>query len=98
MRFRFVEENLKKLYCEASESDQMPAASLPAFFEVMAMIESARDERDLAALVSLGLAALEPPADDLRLLRLDDEHALIFGLEEDARGPIARIHEIVRRN
>jgi len=98
VRFQFVEENLQKLYCEATESDLMPPASLPAFFEVMAMIESARNERDLAALVTLGLAAFDPPVDHLRLLRIDDYHDLVVGLDVDGRGPIARIHEVVRRN
>jgi hypothetical protein len=99
VRFQFVEEKLRKLYCEATtESDLMPPASLPAFFEVMAMIGSARDESDLAVFVSLGLARLDAPADDLRLLLIDDDHALVIGLTTDARGPLARIHEVVRRN
>ncbi len=98
MRFQFVEESLRNLYCEATESDHMPATSLPAFFEVMAMLGSARDDRDLAALVSLGPIPFDPPADNLRSLRIDDACSLVVGLAADARGPFLRIHQVVRRD
>ncbi len=98
MRFSFAEEKLLQLYSQATGRESMPAATVNAFFEVIAMIESAADERDLIGLMSLSCVAFPAPNDDVRSLRLDPDCAMIITMENDADGPVVRIGEIVRNN
>jgi plasmid maintenance system killer protein len=98
VRFSFAEEKLRQLYSQAIGREAMPAATVNAFFEIIAMIESAADERDLIELMSLSYVAFPAPSDEVRSLRLDPDCAMIITLENDADGTVVRIGEIVRNN
>lgn len=88
MRFIFRSKRLAELYDRGAGSGRFPPGVVEAFFEVMAVIDAARDERDLYALKSLHFEQLKgkPGRQGHRSMRLNDQYRLIVVLEHDAEG------------
>ena len=93
MRFRFASKKLEMLYTEEKDAHKYPGV-VDAFFEVMAVIDAAEDERDLYALKSLRYEKLSGERKGQRSLRLNKQYRLIGVLEEDEQGKCLVIHEI----
>ena len=53
MRFRFGNKKIEALYYEEKGARRYPPEVVDGFFEVVAIIRAAKDERDLHALKSL---------------------------------------------
>lgn len=96
MRFRFKHKTLRDLYESGRGSRKYPPGVIDAFFEVMAMIEAAIDERDLRALKSLHFERLggRPVANPRHSLRLNDQYRLIIAMEQDEQGRLCCIIEL----
>jgi len=69
LRFRFEDRKLRRLYEQSSGREKLPEGVATAFDEVVSMIESAADERDLYALKSLRYEKLSGPRRGQRSLR-----------------------------
>lgn len=97
MRFRFRSKKLERLYTEEKGARRFPPEAVTAFFEVIAVIAAAYDERDFYALKSLrfeGLAGRRGKRGEYSM-RLNRQWRLIITFEEDSDGRIAVIIEIV---
>ena len=94
MRFRFARQKLEDLYTSEAGAKKYPAGVVKAFFEVMASIEAAKDERDLYALKALHFEALKGNRDGERSLRLNKQYRLIVRLEEDNQGRLMLVLDI----
>lgn len=94
MRFRFHTNRLERLYFNDKGTHRFPAPVVDAFFEVMAMIVAAPDERDLYALKSLHFEKLEGDRQHQHSLRLNRQFRLIVELDADDQGRFMRIVNI----
>lgn len=96
MRFDFQKKKIEVLYTEEKNAHKYPAGVVDAFFEVMAIIEAARDERDLYAQKSLRFEKLEGKRrkSEQRSLRLNDQWRLIVSLKKDRDGQCLLILDI----
>ena len=94
MRVRFRTRRLSELYTQQRGARKYPAAVVTAFFEVMAIIEAATDERDLRALKSLHFEKLKGARSGQRSVRLHGGFRLTFSLEEGPTEPSATILDI----
>lgn len=88
VRFRFETKKLEELFTSEAGAKKYPAGVVEAFFDVMATIQSAVDERDLYALKSLHFEALKGARAGERSLRLNKQYRLIVRLEKDPDGSI----------
>lgn len=95
MRFRFASKKLERLYANESGAKKLPRAVVEAFFDVMAVISAARDERDFYALKSLHFEALSGDRKGQYSLRLNKQFRLIVTLERDELGNVVIVVEIV---
>lgn len=86
MRFFFANNRLERLYTEGRGARRYPREVVEAFFEVMNVIDSARDERDLYALKGLRYEKLKGNRSHQRLIRLNDQFRLILERETDEQG------------
>lgn len=86
MRFFFANNKLERLYIEERGARRYPREVVEAFFEVMNVIDSARDERDLYALKGLRYEKLKGSRSHQRSIRLNDQFRLILERETDAQG------------
>lgn len=88
MRFVFRSGRLADLYSRGLGGDKYPPGVVDAFFEVMAVIDAARDERDLYALKSLHFEQLmgKRGKQGQRSMRLNEQYRLIVALARDAEG------------
>jgi proteic killer suppression protein len=91
LRFYFADRKLEKLYTDEKGAHKYPEGVVDAFFEVVAVIAGARDERDLYALKSLHYEKLKGKRSHQRSLRLNDQFRLIVEREEDEEGKLFRI-------
>lgn len=94
MRFRFHANRLKRLYYEEKGTHRYPPGVVDAFFDVMAMIDAATDEREFYTLKSLHYEKLEGDRQHQRSLRLNDQFRLIVELQDDDQGRFMRIVNI----
>lgn len=87
MHFQFKTKTLADLYYEEKGAKHYPAAVVDAFYEVMAIIENARDERDLYAFKSLHFEQLQGArgSEGRRSIRLNQQYRLIVTIEQDAQ-------------
>ena len=88
MRFYFADRKLKRLYTEEKGAHKYPEAVVDAFFDVMAVIAAAEDERDLYALKSLHYEKLKGQRSHQRSLRLNNQFRLVVEREEDEEGKV----------
>ena len=88
MRFHYKSKRLEALYYEGKGANKYPEGVVSAFFEVMAIIESATDERDLYAFKSLRFERLQGKRRKLghRSIRLNDQYRLVLIVERDQDG------------
>ena len=86
MRFQFKTKRLASLYYEEKGAKRYPAQVVESFFQVMAVIAAAPDERDLYASKSLHFEQLKGKRGKLgeRSIRLNQEYRLIVAVESDA--------------
>ncbi len=95
MDFEFSARKLERLYTEELGASKYPPQVIDAFFEVMAAVEAARDERDLRALKHLRFEKLKGQRKHQRSLALHGGFRLIVRLLEDDEGKVLAIDEIV---
>ena len=86
MRFCFADKKLEKLYTEEKDAHKYPDGVVDAFFDVMAVIAAAKDERDLRRLKGLRYEKLKGQRGHQRSLRLNSQFRLVVEREEDEEG------------
>ncbi|MBN2194849.1 MAG: type II toxin-antitoxin system RelE/ParE family toxin [Polyangiaceae bacterium] len=94
MRFRFANKKLEALYTAEAGARKYPRAVVTAFFEVMAMLDAAVDERDLYAVKSLHFEALKGDRAGQHSIRLNKQFRLILRIETDEDGNVVVLIEI----
>ena len=92
MRFHFKNKKLEALYTEGKNAHKYPDV-VDDFFEVMAIIAAASDERDLYAQKGLHFEKLTGQRGNQwqRSLRLNKKWRLIVTLEKDQQGVYLQI-------
>lgn len=95
MRFEFKTRNLLLLYTEEKDAHRYPPGVVNGFFEVMAIIESAKNESDIRAFKSLHFEKLRGNRMGQHSLQLDKQFRLIVQIKEDERGKLLWIIEII---
>lgn len=88
LRVRFESKRLAALYTEEAGARRYPSEVVDAFFEVMAAIASAVDERDLYALKGVRFEKLKGARKHERSMRLNKAWRLIVRLERDDKGKL----------
>ena len=88
MIFHFKHAGLQRLYTDEEGADKYPSEVVRAFFDVMAIIASAKDIRDLYALKGLHFEKLrgKKASRGERSLRLNRQYRLIITIEKDKEG------------
>jgi proteic killer suppression protein len=86
LRFAFKSKKLEALYTEEKGARKYGPKVVKAFFEVMAVISAARDERDLRALKSLHYEKLKGNRSHQHSLVLHSGFRLIIEREIDEQG------------
>lgn len=86
MRFRFASRKLEALYTREKGARKFPPEIIDAFFDVMAVIAAASDERDFYAVKSLHYKNLSGTRAGDHSMRLNDQWRLIVRMEKDAEG------------
>ena len=88
MRFRFKTKRLEALYYEGKGTKKYPEGVVDAFFEVMAYIENAVDERELRGFKGLHFEQLRGKRAKLghQSIRLNDQYRLILTIRRDQDG------------
>ncbi len=94
MRFVFKKKKIELLYTEARDEQRYEPSVVDAFFEIMAILDAARDERDLYAVKSLRFEKLEGKRKDERSLRLNKQWRLTLAIESDKDGKYILILDI----
>lgn len=87
LRFEFKKKKLELLYTEEKNAHKYPGM-VDDFFEVMAIIDAAVDERDLYAQKGLRFEKLQGKRgkEGQRSLRLNSQWRLIVSIDEDEEG------------
>ena len=96
MRFIFRSNKVRDLYTDEKGAQRYSEGVVDAFFEVMAIIEAAPDERDLRSLKSLRYEKLKGARGKRgeRSLRLNRQFRLTLTVESDDEGQFLRIIDI----
>lgn len=94
MRFRFKKKKLEELYTSEKGVQKYPVEVIDAFFEAMAVIAAAKDERDLYALKGFHFEKLSGDRKGQNSLRLNKQFRLIVSFEKDAKGKLVLLIDI----
>ncbi len=94
MRFVFKNHDLVNLY-QTGVSLKYQYSVIKAFFRVMAIIATAKDERDIRALKGKRMEKLRGDREGQHAIRLNDQYRLIFTIEQDKQGNYLLIIEII---
>jgi proteic killer suppression protein len=96
VRFEFKRKKLHYLYFEGKGTEDYQPAVIDAFFDVMAIINAAQDERDLRNIKSLHFEKLEGKRGNLeeRSIKLNDQWRLILKINRDEQGKYLLIIDI----
>lgn len=94
MRFRFADAKLELLYTTGRGGKRYPPQVVDAFLDAVAIIDAARDERDLYAQKGMRFEKLKGDRVGQRSLRLNQQWRLIVTVERDAVGTFILIIEI----
>lgn len=94
MEFRFKDKKLEKLYTEEVGARFYPPAVINKFFELMATIDAAPDEREFYRLKSLHFEKLRGERENQYSMRLNRQYRLILTLETDKDGRYVLVVEI----
>lgn len=86
LRFYFADRKLEQLYTDEKDAHKYPEGVVDAFFDVVAQIAAAQDERDLYAMKGLRYEKLKGKRSHQRSLRLNNQFRLIVEREEDDEG------------
>lgn len=86
MRFQFKTKKLEALYTEERGTRKYPLEVVDAFFDVMAIISAARDERDLYALKGLHFEKLTGDRRGEHSIRLNKQWRLTLVITNDEEG------------
>ena len=88
MRFAFKTKKLQALYEDEKGASGYPEGVVAAFFDAMAIIKAAADERDLYALKSLHYELLQGTRGKRghRSIRLNDQYRLVLAMQQDSQG------------
>ena len=88
MHFSFNDKKIEGLYLREEYAKDYPADVIANFFEVMAIIEGAKDERDFYAMKSLHFEKLAGKLgkEDKRSMRLTKQWRLIVSLSSTTEG------------
>ena len=86
MRFRFLKRRLRALYEKETGASSFAEGVVEAFFDVMAIIAAAKDERDLYGLKSLRFEKLKGSRSHERSLRLTKQWRLVVEIESGPDG------------
>jgi toxin HigB-1 len=81
MEFEFANRKLEELYYEDEGTEEYPESVVVAFVNRMAVVDAAKDERDLRSLKSLHFEKLEPKNSNRYSLRLSGRWRLVFSFE-----------------
>jgi toxin HigB-1 len=95
LRFRFASRKLEALYTAKKGIRKLPPEIADAFFEVMAVIVAASDERDFYAVKSLHYEKLSGNRAGDHSMRLNDQWRLIVHVEEDDEGKYVIVISLV---
>jgi toxin HigB-1 len=95
VRFRFKDKKLEALYTEEKNAHKYPGV-IDDFFEVMAVITAAVDERDLYAQKGFHFEKLsgQRGKQGQRSLRLNKQWRLIITIEKDQNGSYLLVIDI----
>jgi len=94
VRFRFAKKQLESLYTDEKDAHKYPPEVVINFFEVMAIIAAAQDERDLYATKSLHYEKMKGDQSGERSVRLNRQWRLTFSHEQDTDGKYVLVIEI----
>lgn len=94
VRFRFATKKLEALYTTEAGTKKYPPAVVTAFFEVMAIVDGAVDERDLYAIKSLHFEALKGDRAGEHSVRLNKQFRLVLRIEAGEPGNVIVVIEI----
>jgi toxin HigB-1 len=94
LRCIFRKKRIELLYTEEKGANKYSAQVVDAFFEVMGVIQAAKDERDLYALKGLHFEKLKGGRQSERSLKLNDQYRLIVELAEDKEGKFIEVIDI----
>ena len=94
MRFSFLKRRLRNLFENEAGAGVFAEGVVDAFFEVMAVIAAAKDERDLYALKSLHFEKLRGDRSHERSLRLTKKWRLIVEIESGSDGNTIVVKDI----
>jgi toxin HigB-1 len=95
LRFKFKKKKIELLYTEEKDAHKYPGV-IDDFFEVMAIVQAASNERDLYANKGLRFEKLsgKRSKQNQRSLRLNKQWRLIVVLEQDKEGKYILIIDI----
>ncbi len=94
MRYQFKSQKLEALYTQEKGAHKYPAEVIDAFFDVMAVISAAKDQRDLYAIKSLHFEKLSGDRKGEYSMRLNKQWRLTLRIEQDEQGNYLLILEI----
>ena len=86
MRFQFKTKKLEALYTEERGARRYPPEVVDAFFDVMAIISAAKDERDLYGLKGLHFEKLIGDRKGEHSIRLNKQWRLTLVITIDEKG------------
>lgn len=95
MRFEFKARDLRLLYTEEKDAHRYPPDVVDGFFEVMSIIDSARNENEIRAFKHLHFEKLRGKRSNQYSLCLNKQFRLIIQIEKDDHGKLLWIIEIV---
>ena len=95
MEFEFSNRKVERLYTDERGARKYPPRVVDAFFEVIRVIESAEDERDLRTMKHLHFEKLKGGRQHQRSLALHGAFRLVVQLREGDDGKYVLIEEIV---
>lgn len=94
MQFRFLSDNLRKLYLDASYTDGRSPAVVKGFRKVMGIVKNATDERDFMRLRGLNYERLKGARTHQHSMRLNVQFRLILELEGEGAGKVVVVVDI----
>ena len=86
LRFQFKTKKLETLYTEERGARKFPPEVIDAFFDVMAIISAAKDERDLYALKGLHFEKLSGDRKGDHSILLNKQWRLTLAITSDEEG------------
>jgi toxin HigB-1 len=94
LRYYFRKKKLQALFTDEKGSEKYPAEVVTAFFDVMASLAAAVDERDIRKLKSLHYEKLSGGRKGQHSVRLNKQWRLVIEVEEDKAGKLLAILSI----